>query len=106
MNVPDLRIPDTAGLVMIRRWQPRATILADLEQANGEWLDTAYFNISYGLAAQTNCPWAARIWEVQTPQDRPAIDQILRSKNAITCLQDVLDLLEAMPTPLTHYVLV
>jgi len=106
MKAPDLQPSDTTGLAVIRRWQPQATILADLKQADGAWPDSAYLNISYGLAAQAHYPWVARIWEAQIPTGRSAIERLILSKNAITCLQDALELMDAMPDMIADYVLV
>ncbi|MER2599346.1 MAG: hypothetical protein ABTQ73_07500 [Caldilineales bacterium] len=106
MNVPNLRNSDTAGLAAIRRWQPCAIIAADMAATTGDSVQPIYFNISYGLAAQAHYPWAARMWELKTPPKRPAIDKIVLSAEALTCLQDVLDLLEATLIPSTDYVLI
>ena len=101
----DFRSLNDDSLVTIRHWQPRATLLADLMQP-GLASHPIYLHLSYGLAAQTDVPWAARIWEPQAPRQRQAIEQIILSHDAITCLQDALDLIEATLMTSTSYVLV
>ena len=77
-----------------RQWHPRGTVVADLTSASGQPRRRAHLNVSFGLLAGRQTPWAARFWEINPPAGAQPVDWLFGSRNSLSCLEDALELLD------------
>jgi hypothetical protein len=91
------------GLDAARHWHPRGRVVADLASPTGEPRREAHLNVSFGLLASQQTPWAARFWEIDPPTGVQPIDWLFDSRNSVTCLEDALELLDHTQGLVTSY---
>jgi hypothetical protein len=82
------------GLDTAQHWHPRGRVVADLASPTGEARREAHLNVSFGLLASRQTPWAARFWEIDPPPGAQPVDWLFGSRNSVSCLEDALELLD------------
>lgn len=91
------------GFEVARSWRPLGMVLADLASPSGVGPRLAHLNVSFGLLAHPQVPWAARFWEVDAPPGAQPIEWFFGSRASVSCIEDALALLESTQGLVTSY---
>ena len=91
------------GFEVARSWRPLGMVLADVTSPAGVDPRLAHLNVSFGLLAHPQVPWAARFWEVDAPPGAQPIEWFFGSRASVSCLEDALALLESTQGLVTSY---
>ena len=86
-----------------RTWNSRGIVLADVSDSSDRASRLAHLNVSFGLMAQPQVPWAARFWESDAPPGVQPIEWLFGSKTSVSCLEDALALLDKTRGLVTAY---
>ena len=86
-----------------RNWLALGNVIADVPESSRDASRLAHLNVSFGLLAHPQSPWAARFWEADPPPGAQAIEWLFGSKASVSCLEDALALLDKTRGLVTTY---
>lgn len=88
-----------------RHWSPRGGVRAELA-SDGAFPRTVRLNVSFGHLHHRRPLWAARFWEADPPPGAKPVEWLLDSTDAVTCLEQALELLDGTQGLVTTYAVI